>query len=310
VKVLLTGGAGFSGSYVAEAIIEQTDWNLVIWDALTYAGDYNNLSSIWSNSEKKKRFEFVHCDFSRHLDDRFLAQYKDIDFCIHLGAETHVRNSLENPHPFIFSNIIGTWNILEACRKWNLRKLIYVSTDEVFGASTTPKKEGDQLLPSNPYSASKASGEMLCHSYADSFKIPILISRTSNIYGTRQNVEKYIPMVQKQIENGQIVEIHTDAEQNVGSRQWIHASDQASALLFLLQTNQTGVFHIAGERKTNVEVADAIAERMQKALYRKYVNAFSNYAGHDLHYSIDDTKLRSLGWKPKLTFEQGLALTV
>jgi dTDP-glucose 4,6-dehydratase len=309
-RILVTGGAGFSGSHLCDAIIEQTDWNLVVWDALTYAGDYNNLSNIWSDPEKKKRFEFQHLDFSSYIDDRFSAQYKNIDFICHAGAETHVRNSLENPHSFVWSNIIGTYNMLEVARKLQPKKFLYVSTDEVFGASLTPKKETDELNPSNPYSATKASGEMLVKSYQSSFGLPCLISRTSNIYGKRQHIEKYIPMVEKQIQNHEIVEIHTDAEQNVGSRQWIHASDQAAALLFLLQTNQTGVFHIAGERKTNVEIADAIAECMQKPLYRKYLNAYSKYAGHDLHYAIDDSKLRNLGWKPRLTFEEGLKLTV
>lgn len=304
MKVLVTGGAGFSGSHLCDAIINQTNWNLVVLDKLTYAGKMENLPIA------PERITFINWDFAKPLPEWVLEHLKGVDYIVHLGAETHVRNSLLTPEIFIQSNIVGTFNMLEAAWKLKPKKFLYVSTDEVFGASLTPKKEDDSLNPSNPYSATKASGEMLVKAYQDSFGLSCLVTRTSNIYGTRQHKEKYVPMVVEKINNGEIVEIHTDAEQNVGSRQWIHASDQAAALLFLLQNNLTGVFHIAGERKTNIEIADAIAECMQKPLYRKYLNAYSKYAGHDLHYSIDDSKIRNLGWRPKLTFEQGLALTV
>ncbi len=308
-KILVTGGAGFSGSHLCDYIIDQTDWDLVVWDALTYAGKMENLSRITDDPDRKKRFEFVQLDFSRHIDDRFLKQYESIDFICHLGAETHVKNSLQNPHPFIFSNVVGTYNMLEVARKLKPKKFLYVSTDEVFGASIFPRKEGDELRPSNPYSASKAAGEMLCCAYSDSFQIPLLISRSSNLYGSRQHEEKMVPMTIKKLRNKETVEIHTGPNGEVGSRQWLHTSDQSSAILFLLQSDQTGVFHIAGERKTNQEVVATIARAMGPEYSFetcRMINAFDLYKGHDLNYNIDDSKLRALGWSPKMKFEWGI----
>jgi dTDP-glucose 4,6-dehydratase len=306
MKLLLTGGAGFSGSHLADAIMDKTDWDLIVLDALTYAGSLGNLARLFEDAERLKRFTFIRWDFSKPLPLEILDQCDGVDYIVHLGAETHVRNSLINPEIFVRSNIVGTYNMLEAARVLKPKKFLYTSTDEVFGASIFPRKETDALNPSNPYSASKAAGEMLVRAYGDSFELPFLITRTSNIYGTRQHEEKFIPMVQQKIRNNEEIEIHTNPFGDIGSRQWIHVSDQAAAILFLLRGDQiNNTFHVAGERKTNLEVAQALgAENIH------LVNAFKQYPGHDLHYSLNDFKLRSLGWYPQLTFEQGIALRV
>ena len=304
MKVLLTGGAGFSGSHMADYIAANTDWDIVVLDCLTYAGKMENLSQVPAN-----RLKFIKWDFRFPLPGKILSEIDPVDYIIHCGAETHVLNSLHDPEIFVQSNIVGTYNILEAARQLKPTKFLYVSTDEVFGQSILPHREYDQLNPSNPYSATKAAGEMLVKSYQSSFRLPCLITRTTNIFGKRQHPEKFIPMVIQKLQNGEIIDMHVGRNREMGSRQWIHASDQAAAIVFLLQSDQVNdTFHIAGERKTNEEVVRAIANGRQGTCH--LVNAYEKYLGHDLHYALDDSKIRSLGWSPKLTFEQGIALTI
>jgi dTDP-glucose 4,6-dehydratase len=300
MRVLLTGGAGFSGSHIADEIARTTDWDITVLDCLTYAGKLSNLEDVPTD-----RLRFVYHNFIQPIDVQDLDQ---IDYIIHAGAETHVTNSLSDPEIFMQSNVLGTFNMLEAARKLKPRKFLYVSTDEVFGASLIPHKETDELNPSNPYSASKAAGEMLVKAYQTCFGLPCLITRTTNIFGKRQHPEKFIPMTIQKLQNSDTIEIHADKDGQIGSRQWIHASDQAAALIFLLRSEQRNdTFHIAGERKTNEEILRAVANGRQGIIH--IVDAYKQYPGHDLHYALDDSKIRALGWAPKLTFEQGLALT-
>lgn len=298
MRALLTGIAGFSGSHIAEQILKTTDWDIVGLDCLTYAADVDNIPC-------SKRVSFICHDFSEPMNS-WLKIIGKVDYIIHCGAETHVKNSLENTEPFIKSNIVGTYQMLELAKILKPKKFIYVSTDEVFGPATVGHKENDTLNPSNPYSASKAAGEMLAKAYQTSFDVPVIITRTTNIYGSRQHEEKFIPMTIGKLKRGEVIEIYTDKAGYVGSRQWIHVSDQALALIFLLQKGKVGqTYHIAGERKTNEEVAQSLG-----ANHIRIVNVFKKYKGHDLHYALDDSKIRAMGWAPKLSFEEGLALTV
>ena len=311
MKVLLTGAAGFAGSHIADEIVRNTDWHIVALDALTYAGHMSNLDEV-----PKNRMTFICHDFAEPLP---LDRVGHMDYIIHNGAETHVTNSLADPAPFIQSNVVGTFNLLEAARILKPLKFLYTSTDEVFGASLVPHKEDDPLCPSNPYSATKAAGEMLVRAYQNCFGVPCIITRTTNMFGKRQHEEKFVPMTIRKFRNRETTEIHTDAQGNFGSRQWIHASDQASAILFLLQSSfVNSVFHVAGERKDNAEIVTELSRRLsfefQDSEYMhpwyKFVNAYKQFPGHDLHYALDDSKIRAAGWTPRLTFEQGLALTV
>jgi dTDP-glucose 4,6-dehydratase len=311
IRVLLTGAAGFAGSHIADEIVRNTDWHIVALDALTYAGHMSNLDEV-----PKNRMTFICHDFAEPLP---LDRIGPVDYIIHNGAETHVTNSLADPAPFIQSNVVGTFNLLEAARILKPLKFLYTSTDEVFGASLVPHKEDDPLCPSNPYSATKAAGEMLVRAYQNCFGVPCIITRTTNMFGKRQHEEKFVPMTIRKIRNKEIVIIHTDADGKPGSRQWIHVSDQASALLFLLKSDLINdTFHIAGQRKNNGKIMEAIARVMftepcdseYMHPWYEFVNAYDRFPGHDLHYTLDDSKIRAAGWTPRLTFEQGLALTV
>jgi dTDP-glucose 4,6-dehydratase len=301
MRVLLTGAAGFAGSHIADEIVKSTDWEIVALDCLTYAGKMSNLNLV-----PKNRMKFICHDFSEPLP---LDRIGHIDYIIHNGAETHVTNSLRDPQPFIQSNVIGTYNLLETARELRPQIFLYTSTDEVFGASLIPHKEDDPLCPSNPYSASKAAGEMLCKAYQKCFSVPCIITRTTNMFGKRQHPEKFIPMTIEKLRDGQEVIIHTNSIYQIGSRQWIHVSDQARAILFILENGEPEeTYHIAGVRRDNFEVARTIANGRDGTIH--LANAYKQFPGHDLHYALDDAKLRSLGWKPILSFEEGIALTV
>lgn len=301
LRVLLTGAAGFAGSHIADEIVKSTDWEIVALDCLTYAGHMSNLDLVPEN-----RMKFVCHDFSEPLP---LDRIGHIDYIIHNGAETHVTNSLHDPQPFIKSNVVGTYELLEAARKLRPRVFLYTSTDEVFGASLTPYKENDPLCPSNPYSASKAAGEMLVKAYQKCFEVPCIITRTTNMFGKRQHPEKFIPMAIEKFRNNEIIAIHGNSIGQVGSRQWIHVSDQARAILFILENGEIEeTYHIAGVRRDNLEVAKAVANGRQGAV--AIVNVYEEFPGHDLHYALDDTKLRALGWRPTLSFEEGMELTI
>ena len=308
MKVLLTGAAGFAGSHIADEIVNFTDWNIVALDCLTYAGHISNLSLV-----PKERLQFVYHDFRKPLSMANLTTIGEVDYIIHNGAETHVKNSFYNPQLFFDSNVVGTMNMLDAARVLKPKVFLYTSTDEVFGQSSGSQgfKEGDGLNPSNPYSASKAAGEMMVHAYAKSYQLPAIITRTMNMFGIRQHVEKFIPMTIANIKKDLPVDIHTNASGEVGSRQWLHASDQASAILYLLNNGKVGeTYHISGERHSNVEVVNEIAKRLKKQPVINYVNAYNEFPGHDLHYCLNDDKIRDMGWSPSLSFREGLDLTV
>lgn len=307
-QVLLTGAAGFAGSHIAEEIINYTNWNVIALDCLTYAGRLDRLAHL-----PKNRIISIHHDFSKPFTDELLQQFGDVKYIIHNGAETHVKRSFENPVPFIQSNVVGTFNVLEAAVKLKPEKVIYTSTDEVFGTALDGQsfKETDALNPSNPYSATKAAGEMLVSSYRKSFHLPVIITRTMNMFGERQHPEKFLPMTVKKLLDGEVVTIHTDAHGGIGSRQWLHAGMQASAILYLLRNSPAGeVFHISGVEKNNLQIASMIADILEMGLHVQWENAFEKYPAHDLRYALDGSKIKRFGWVPMATFEHSFQETV
>jgi dTDP-glucose 4,6-dehydratase len=287
-RVLITGIAGFSGSHLAERVLDTTDWEVIGLDCLTYAGRLQNLAQLDTS-----RIQMIYQDFSHTLDtDTLIHKLGDIDYIVHLGAETHVANSLKDPSRFVASNIMGTFNLLEAAKWLKPKKFLFVSTDEVFGGGLVPRTETDPLNPSNPYAATKAAAEYLVRAFGRTYDIPWIITRTSNIYGNRQHKEKFVPLIMDKIERNETIEIHADKEGVIGSRQWVFAPDQARALIFLLKNPTVNeIYHIAGERKNNLEVVRQVNRNYTNI---KIVNAFDKYHGHDLHYALDDSKLRAL----------------
>lgn len=318
MKVLLTGGNGFTGHHVAEALLKNTDWNIDIMDRLSYASTgYSRLRDVNCYDDKRIR-HFSH-DFTLPIVEGLYDELVDTDYIIHMGAETHVDNSIENPEPFVRCNVLGTMQILEFARKCsNLKKVFYMGTDEVFGpadAKLVPNgfKEWDRYNSTNPYSASKAGGEELCLAWANTYGTPVIIGHTMNIFGERQHPEKFIPKVIRAVLTGEKVYIHADSSLTVsGSRFWIHARNVAQAILFLLEKGENrDKYNIVGEKEvSNLDMAKFIAEVLGKPLNFEMVDFHSSRPGHDLRYGLDGTKLKEMGFSYPKTFEESLTKTI
>lgn len=306
MKIVVTGGAGFIGSnFVHYVYRERPDWQIVVYDLLTYAGNKANIEGL-----DESRVSFVQADIcDPEAIDKAVA---DCDAVVHFAAESHNDNSLHQAWPFIQTNLIGTYQILEACRL-HKKRLHHVSTDEVYGdlALDDPAKftPDTPYNPSSPYSSTKAGSDLLVRAWVRSFGVQATISNCSNNYGPYQHVEKFIPR--------QITEILMDRKpklygtgQNV--RDWIHTEDHSSGVLTVLEKGTIGETYLIGANgeRDNKSVVEMILEIMGKdPLDYDHVN---DRPGHDLRYAIDATKLRTeLGWEPKFTdFRQGLEATI
>ena len=305
MKILVTGGAGFIGSnFVHFVYRERPDWQITVLDALTYAGDKANLDGL--DSSRVKLIVGNICDET--VVDQLVA---DCDAVIHFAAETHVDNSLHSPWPFVETNVVGTFRILEAVRK-HKKRLHHISTDEVYGdlEPDDPKfTETTPYNPSSPYSSTKAGSDMLVRAWVRSFDVQATISNCSNNYGPYQHVEKFIPRAITNILVGEKPKLYGTGE-NV--RDWIHAEDHSSGVLAILEKGKIGETYMIGPNgeKTNKEVLETILELMGKD--PKDYTHVNDRPGHDLRYAIDATKLRTeLGWAPKYTdFRAGLSDTI
>ncbi len=305
-SVLVTGGAGFIGSnFVHYLYKERPDWKITVLDALTYAGNKENLSGL-DESQVKLVVGNI-CD--EDLVNSLVAEH---DAVVHFAAESHNDNSLSNPWPFIESNIIGTYRILEAVRKHN-KRLHHISTDEVYGdlELDDPHKfmPHTPYNPSSPYSSSKASSDMLVRAWGRSFGVEATISNCSNNYGPYQHVEKFIPRQITEILEGRKPKLYGSGE-NV--RDWIHTEDHSSGVLAILEKGELGETYLIGAdgEKNNKEVVEMILEEMGKD--PKDYEHVADRPGHDLRYAIDASKLREeLDWQPKYTdFKSGLKATI
>ena len=317
-NVLITGGAGFIAHHVIERILTTTDWNIVSLDRLDYSGNLNRLHNMIMEypAETRKRLKIVFHDLKAEINPQTRSMIGPIDIVMHLAAGSHVDRSIEFPMEFVMDNVVGTANILEYARKVpNLERFVYFSTDEVFGPAPTGVyyKEYDRYNSTNPYSATKAGAEELCISYENSFKMPMYITHTMNVFGQRQHPEKYIPMCIRKVQNGQSITVHSDSTRTIpGSRHYIHAADVADAMMFLLDlkdfvmpTEFGGAkcpkFNIVGKQEiNNLELAQLIADAQGKPLNYEMVDFHSSRPGHDLRYSLSGEFMRGLGWEPKI----------
>ncbi len=304
-KLLVTGGAGFIGSNFVHHVLENTDHEVTVLDKLTYAGNLASLDGLPEN-----RFTFVKGDIAdAELVDELFSR---VDAVVHYAAESHNDNSLHDPRPFLDTNIIGTYTLLEAARKHDVR-LHHISTDEVYGdlELDDPERftETTPYNPSSPYSSTKAGSDLLVRAWVRSFGVRATISNCSNNYGPYQHVEKFIPRQITNVIRGIRPKLY-GAGENV--RDWIHADDHSSAVLRILDAGVTGETYLIGAdgEKNNKTVVELILQLMgQDAGAYDHV---TDRAGHDLRYAIDWSKLRDeLGWQPTYQdFEAGLAATI
>lgn len=305
-NIIVTGGAGFIGSNFVHYIYrERPDWQITVLDALTYAGNLKNLEGL-----DESRVKFVKgniCD--AELVDKLVA---DCDAVVHYAAESHNDNSLNDPRPFLDTNIVGTYTLLEAVRK-HKKRFHHVSTDEVYGdlELDDPAKFTDKTPynPSSPYSSTKAGSDLLVRAWVRSFGVEATISNCSNNYGPYQHVEKFIPRQVTEVLEGRKPKLYGTGE-NV--RDWIHTEDHSSGVLTILEKGKVGETYLIGAdgEKNNKEVVELILEIMGKDP-RGYDHV-NDRPGHDLRYAIDASKLRNeLGWNPKYTdFKAGLTDTI
>lgn len=321
-NVLVTGGAGFVAHHVIENLLRNTDWNIVCLDRLDFSGNLNRLSDMMEqfDVETRKRVRIVHHDLRAELNSMICNQLGDINIVLHLAAGSHVDRSIAYPMEFVLDNVVGTCNILNYARHLpNLERFMYFSTDEVFG--TAPEgvnyDEHARYNSTNPYSATKAGGEELAVAFENTYKMPIYITHTMNVFGPRQHPEKYIPMCIRKANDGDTVTVHSDASCTIpGSRHYIHAADVADAILFLLELdpakltpNNGGVtcpkFNIVGEEEIdNLTLAKIIAKAQGKELKYDMVDFHTSRPGHDLRYALSGDYMRTLGWTPKHALSQ------
>ncbi len=306
VKLLVTGGAGFIGSNFVRLVLDQRpNWQVTVLDKLTYAGNLKNLDDL-----DRARFKIVHGDV---CDQALINKLvRNCDIVVHFAAESHNDNSLSDPFPFVETNIIGTFRVLEAVRKYK-KRLHHISTDEVYGdlELNEPRKFTTETAynPSGPYSSTKAGSDHLVKAWFRSFGVQATISNCSNNYGPRQHVEKFIPRQITEILMGRKPKLYGTGE-NV--RDWIHVDDHNRAVLMILEKGKPGETYLIGANgeKNNKEVIELILSLMGKDS-RDYEQV-NDRPGHDLRYAIDSSKIcQELGWKPKFPdFKSGLEQTI
>jgi len=314
MKVLLTGGAGFIGHHVAEHILRNTDWSLTFLDRLDTSGNLNRITQIAGWEEYKRRCRWVFHDLRAPISTQLAKQLGEHDYILHLAALTHVDRSIEDPLAAVADNVLGTAHILEHARR-GCQRFVYFSTDEVFGPAPhgVRYKEWDRYCSTNPYSATKAAGEELTLAYVNTYGVPALITHTMNVFGERQHPEKYIPGTIAKVRDGQTVTVHADRTRTKpGSRFYIHARNVADALLFVLEKGVTGEkYNIVGEKECdNLALAKMIAWFVERVLQFELVDFHSSRPGHDLRYALDGSKLKDMGWEPKVSFEESLGNVV
>ena len=319
--ILVSGGAGFIGSnFVKFMLNKHPDYRIINIDALTYAGNLENFKEI----ENNPNYKFIKCDIrDRKKIDKIFDSY-DIDAVVNFAAESHVDRSIEEPEVFLTTNIIGTQVLLDVAKKfWKIKpddkyckgykpgvKFIQISTDEVYGALGKTGKfvESMPLMPNSPYSASKASADMIVRAYHRTYGMPVNITRCSNNYGPYQFPEKLIPLMINNCLKGIELPVYGDGMQ---IRDWLHVSDHCSAIDTVLHKGLDGqVYNIGGNNeKANIEIVKIIIQTLGKS--ENLIKYVKDRPGHDRRYAIDNTKITTeLGWKPAYTFEQGIKETI
>lgn len=305
MNILVTGGCGFIGScFIRHILNRNPNYKIINLDALTYCGNPENLCDIESNTN----YKFI----QGNICDKELVRelINEVDCVVNFAAESHVDNSIKNPEIFIETNVKGTLNLLQASKEVGIKKFLQISTDEVYG---TLGKDGfftetTLLAPNSPYSASKASADLLVRAYFETYKLPTLITRCSNNYGPYQYPEKLIPYFINKLLRNEKIPIYGDG---LNIRDWLHVNDHCEAISTVLHKGHYGeVYNIGGHNeKTNLEIAKIILGAMNKD--ESAIEFVEDRLGHDRRYAISNDKITSeLGWSPSITFEKGIKSTI
>ena len=293
-KVCITGGAGFIGTNFVKYLHDRYDYSITVIDKLTYAGRRENLDGLDIN--------FVH----RDICDLTENEFEEYDYVYHFAAESHVDRSIDSPDDFLRTNISGTVNLLDLSKRVGVGRFIYISTDEVYGSVSIPSRESDILSPSSAYSASKASAETFCMAYLKTFRVPIIITRSSNNYGPYQHKEKFIPVVITSALSSMKIPVYGTGR-NI--RDWLFVGDNCEAIDLVSKKGNVGeVYNIgANNQITNIDLAVEILGILGKP--RELISFVEDRLGHDYEYNLDCFKISKLGWKPKYDFRKAIRLT-
>lgn len=301
MRFLITGAAGFIGSnFVHYMIKKHPRHQLIVLDKLTYAGRIENLKTVLN------KVNFIHGDITNEKDLENAA--KNVDAIINFAAESFVDRSISSPENFVRTNFLGTYVLLEHARKKDIKRFLQISSDEVYGSIERDSfREEDALNPSSPYSASKAAADLLVKAYQITYKLPILITRTTNNFGPYQYPEKLIPLLILRAHQNNPLPIYGDG---MNVRDWIYVEDNCAAIDMVLEKGKIGEIYNIGARneKTNLEVTKLILKKMGKP--ESLITFVQDRSGHDRRYSVDITRIRRLGWKPKHDFEEAMTKTI
>lgn len=332
MKVLLTGASGFVGSHVLRHVLANTDWQVVAPYTFRHKGLPQRISSaVCDHPDWAQRVELIHWDLRTPADPMTLNRLYDVDVIWNVASESHVDRSIEQPSPFIRNNTDVVLNVLETARLINPRLVLQMSTDEVYGPAPAgyAHKEWDAILPSNPYSASKAAQEAIAIAYWRTYGVPVVITNTMNILGEMQDPEKFVPMVIRNLRDGREIPVHTSPQGQPGSRFYLHARNLADAWLFLTRWYEEqgsaplypsflrpGRYHVVGEQEIdNIRMVRIIGrimgvdpDRITELL--RPVSFHSSRPGHDLRYALDGSKLARLGWRAPVGMDDAMERTV
>ncbi len=308
-RVLVTGGCGFIGcNFLRLMVPERPETEWVNLDALTYAGRSENTEDFAG----AENYRFVHGKIEDGmLVEALSSEGEGFDVVVNFAAESHVDRSIAGPRIFVETNVLGTQNLLEAARRHGVSRFVQVSTDEVYGSlgpDDPPFTEKSPLEPNSPYSASKASADLLCRSYHETFGMPVLVTRCSNNYGPYQYPEKLIPSFIRHAMDGEPVPLYGDG---MNVRDWLHVEDHCRAVALVMDGGEPGgVYNVGGSNEhTNLEITKLILEALDKP--ETLISYVTDRLGHDRRYAIDSTHLQdSLGWKPEHDFEGGIRRTI
>jgi dTDP-glucose 4,6-dehydratase len=304
MRQLVTGGAGFIGSNYVRWVLDNTDDEVTVYDALTYAGNQATLASV---AEKHgDRYRFVHANICD--PQPMTAAVEGHDVVVHFAAESHVDRSITGPSDFVVTNCVGTTVVMEACRTVGVERVIHISTDEVYGSvETGHSKEDDPLDPRSPYSASKAGSDLIARSYFSTYDLPVIITRSSNNFGPWQYPEKAIPLFVTNLLDDGVIPLYGDG---LNQRDWIYVTDNCKAVHTVLGHGQVGeIYNIGGG---NEIINRDLTERILKLLGfgPERITKVADRLGHDRRYAVDSAKVKALGWQPERTFDEALEATI
>ena len=300
MRILVTGGCGFIGSNFIKHMLDNYDYPIWNVDKLTYAGSENNIGEL----KEHPNYQFHQADINEYATLHYMIRENKIDTIINFAAESHVDRSIENSDEFIHTNINGTHTLLKLMHEFSIKKFIQISTDEVYGTLSEddePFTEDTPLSPNSPYAASKASADLLCRSFYETYKYPIMITRCSNNYGPNQHPEKLIPLMIQKAKKGEKLPVYGDGR-NI--RDWIHVQDHCEAIDVVLHNGRNGeVYNIGGQdEKRNIEIVNTIMSSLGGEI--EYVE---DRKGHDWRYAMNTEKIEfTLDWEPKISFKNGI----